>query len=119
MSTVIYAPAHALFARMLRRTIRSETGCWIYQGCTNSRGYSQVNSGKKAKNITGHRLAVMARDGFIADGMVVDHECHNSAHCTDGNQCQHRRCVNPSHLAVVTNAVNVSRRRLDRAAAAA
>lgn len=115
MST-LYAPAATLFARMLRRCVRTASGCWIYTGSTNSRGYSQVCSGKRSKNITGHRLAVIARDGFIPPGMTVDHTCHNSARCSAGDDCEHRRCVNPSHLAVVTNAANTGRRWRDLAA---
>ena len=76
----------------------------------------QVGSGRRSKNITGHRLAVIARDGSIPDGMTVDHICHNSAVCTDGDVCIHRRCVNPSHLEVTTPQANTGRRWRDRAA---
>jgi len=114
--SALYAPAAELYARMLRRCVRSADGCWTYTGSTNSRGYSQVCSGKRSKNITGHRLAVLAHEGTIPAGMTVDHTCHNSARCFDGDECVHRRCVNPAHLRVITRAANVARRFSDRAA---
>lgn len=111
MSSLVYGDPRALFARMLRRCVRSESGCWTYTGSTNSRGYSQVCSGKRSKNITGHRLAVIARDGSIPEGMTVDHSCHNAdLQCPGGSACIHRRCVNPRHLDVVTLGANIARR---------
>jgi hypothetical protein len=112
MSTAYLEPA-TLFARMLRRCTRSAEGCWVYTGSTNSRGYSQVCSGRKSKNMLGHRLAVLARDGSIPAGLTVDHTCHNSARCLAGDSCEHRRCVNPRHLAVVTRGANTGRRWID------
>jgi hypothetical protein len=107
--TTIYADPVELFARLLRRTVRTESGCWHFTGTTNSRGYSCVGSGKRGKSILGHRLAVLARDGQIPDGMTVDHQCHDSQTCRDDADCPHRRCVNPDHLRVMSNADNTGR----------
>ena len=108
--TTLYADPHALVARMLRRTVRTESGCWIFQGATNSRGYGIVCSGRKGKSVLTHRLVVIARDGEIPNGMTVDHQCHDSHVCRDVASCVHRRCVNPEHLAVMTAAENTGRR---------
>lgn len=107
MSTV-YGDPHRLVARMLRRTVRDESGCWIFTGSVISTGYGSVCAGKKGKSITTHRLMVIARDGSIPEGMTVDHTCHDSYTCTE-KPCPHRRCVNPAHLAVVSGADNTAR----------
>lgn len=107
--TTVYADPVDLFARMLRRVVRTESGCWYFTGTTNSRGYSCVAAGKRGRSILGHRLAVIARDGFIPDGMTVDHQCHDSGSCRADADCPHRRCVNPSHLEVMTGADNLRR----------
>ena len=103
------ADPHMLVARMLRRTVRDEDGCWIFTGSVTSAGYGQVGSGKGALPILTHRLMVIARDGSIPEGMTVDHTCHRSHECRDGDRCKHRRCVNPQHLAVVTQQQNIAR----------
>lgn len=113
MST-IYADPHHLWARLLRRVERHPSGCWIFPGSTNSRGYGLVCSGRKNKNVLTHRLAVIVRDGGIPDGMTVDHQCHDSQTCRLANACPHRRCVNPAHLKVMTAGDNLRRRWPDR-----
>lgn len=110
MSAAIYAPAEHIWQRVLERVEISADGCWVWTGTVNSRGYGCIGSGKRSRTVTTHRVAVLARDGSIPEGMTVDHICHDSLLCQLGDQCQHRRCVNPDHLAVVTNAANVGRR---------
>lgn len=107
--TAIYADPAALFARMLRRVVRTESGCWMFTGTVTSRGYACVAAGKRGCSILGHRLAVIARDGLIPDGMTVDHQCHDSMTCRYDTACAHRRCVNPAHLEVMSGADNLRR----------
>lgn len=109
MST-FYADPQILWTRLLRRVEVTPAGCWLFTGCTNSRGYGLVCSGRKGKNILTHRLAVIVRDGSIPDGMTVDHQCHDSQTCQLDKDCPHRRCVNPAHLRVMTAADNTRRR---------
>ena len=106
--SVVHGDPAVLWARMLRRTIRSENGCWIFTGATMSTGYGIVGNGARGGNILTHRLAVIVRDGFIPEGMTVDHACHDSYVCTE-RPCPHRRCVNPAHLEVMTLAENTQR----------
>ncbi len=65
--------------------------CWIWIGSKATKGYGRWN-GRKA-----HRVAYEALVGVIPAGLTIDHLCRN------------RKCVNPSHMEVVTNAVNVLR----------
>lgn len=39
----------------------------------------------------------------IPDDLQIDHLCHtDDPGCLGGNDCPHRRCVNPAHLEPVT-----------------
>lgn len=107
--SVVYADPATLWERLIRRITITDSGCWLFTGCTNSRGYGLVCSGRKGKSVLTHRLAVIVRDGSIPDGMTVDHQCHDSQTCRLDATCPHRRCVNPAHLAVMTNADNLRR----------
>ena len=106
--TTLYADPAKLWARLLERITVDPSGCWIFPGAVNSRGYGLVCSGRKGKNILTHRLAVIVRDGSIPEGLTVDHQCHDSRKC-DTATCPHKRCVNPDHLAVMTAGQNVAR----------
>lgn len=93
-ASALYLPADVLVERMMRRVTKAETGCWLFEGCLNSKGYGCVGSGKKGKSVLAHRLVVIARDGAIPDPLTVDH------------MCEVKRCVNPDHLQVVTRGEN-------------
>ena len=110
MTATVYGDPVRLYARMLRRCVRTEDGCWMFTGSTNSRGYSIVCSGKKSKNILGHQLVLLARGEQVPDGHNIDHSCHDSQSCLGDAECPHRRCVNPSHIRVVTIGDNTRRR---------
>lgn len=79
--------------------------CWIWTGRTINGGYGQI--GYNGRSVTVHRVAYELWFGFIpgsAPGgkrgdsdLVVDHLCRN------------RACVNPAHLEVVTQTVNILR----------
>ena len=70
--------------------------CWVWQRSTNPQGYGLIRVGER-KKVGVHRLSYEIHVGPIPEGMVVDHLCRN------------RACVNPYHLEVVTNRVNVLR----------
>lgn len=65
--------------------------CWLWTASRYQNGYGQFNHG------LAHRFSVELSGREIPVGFVVDHLCRN------------RPCVNPRHLDVVPQAVNVAR----------
>lgn len=94
--TTLYAPAETIWARIIANTTISAT-CWTWRGCVNSKGYGCIGAGKKGRTALVHRVAVIVRDGDLADDLTVDHLCGN------------KRCVRPDHLDVVTAGENMRR----------
>lgn len=76
-------------------TLKSES-CWDWTGYLNVYGYGQLTILGKKK--LAHRISYEIYRGPIPNGMVIDHTCQN------------KKCVNPDHLEVVTNAENIRRR---------
>lgn len=102
MST-LYAPVDTLWSRVIARIERTSAGCWLWQGALNSQGYGCICSGRRSKSALVHHIAIAADGRPVPDGLTVDHQCHNGDRsCPGGTICQHRRCVNPAHLAIVT-----------------
>jgi hypothetical protein len=70
-------------------------GCWDWVAGKLSSGYGSFRTGNRAH--VAHRYAYEALIGPIPDGLQLDHLCRN------------RSCVNPDHLEVVTQRVNLAR----------
>lgn len=88
-------------------------GCWSWRDeWIDGGGYSRVAVAQKS--VSAHRLVYEVLIGPIPDGHVVDHECHDPAICAGGLTCPHRRCVNPAHLAAVSNGENTAAERSSR-----
>lgn len=85
--------------------------CWLWKKSTVKDGYGLLRRKINGKplNIFVHRLSWVSQYGEIPDGMVVDHTCHDPATCSGGTSCQHRRCINPNHLALTTMKENVAK----------
>lgn len=82
--------------RLLDRTeLDAETGCWVFQGAVNSKGYTCIS--KDGKNYLAHRISYELHREPIPADMTIDHLCRN------------KRCVNPEHLEVVTRGENIRR----------
>lgn len=80
---------------------KNKDGCWIWTARRDADDYGQVSVGTEAGRIQrAHRVAYELYTGeAIPEGMDVDHLCHI------------RRCVNVSHLEVVTHNENMQRLR--------
>lgn len=59
----------------------------MWQRYVRQQGYAQIRL--DGRNVYGHRLAYELAHGKIPKGMCVHHVC------------EHKRCLNPAHLALV------------------
>jgi hypothetical protein len=74
----------ATLARIEARCVRDESGCLLFQGFVNRKGYGAMCVAGKAWTI--HRLAYALAHGPIPSGMFV---CH---------RCDRPNCCEPSHF---------------------
>lgn len=81
--------------------------CWQWTDALNKAGYGRLMVSGKLKYA--HVLSYELANGSVPDGLEVDHTCHNLTGCVGGDKCQHRSCVNPSHLESVAHIANVRR----------
>lgn len=82
-------------------------GCILWTGKVDEAGY-----GRMGPTLTGsphvHRSAWLLAHGPIPGKLTVDHACHSESDCTLGNECPHRRCMNPDHLRLLPKGTNAS-----------
>lgn len=87
-----------------------EDACWPWLGRKGKNGYGiAVWPGERSRGTSAHRMVWELLNGPLDAGLTVDHICHDPAECALGNDCPHRSCVNPSHLAAVTARENTLR----------
>lgn len=79
--------------------IDEATGCHLWQGKVDKRGYGVISVGNRT--MYAHRFAYETFVGPIPEGLHVDH-VHERG-------CRHRHCVNVEHLEPVTPAENTRR----------
>lgn len=78
---------------------RAPEECWPWPGPLNRQGYPSGRTHGRSP----HQRAWEAANGPIPENMQVDHRCHSEERsCRKGRLCPHRRCVNPSHLRILT-----------------
>ena len=75
--------------------IDAVSGCWVWTGGLNGKGYGLVWSA--GKTLLVHRVAYEELVGPIPEGLTLDHLCRN------------RPCFNVDHLEPVTHRENVRR----------
>lgn len=93
---------------VLSNIVVADNGCWIWQRYVTPNGYG-MTSVQWQRGVLIHRVTYAAAYGPIPGGYVCDHICHDPVTCVGGDACPHRRCVNPSHIALTTNSANVAR----------
>ena len=85
-----------------RVAVDARTGCWMWTLALTPKGYARA-----AVNCVrhyGHRLAWQLARGPIPDGLCVCHSCD----VLHAEPLAYRRCVNPDHLWLGTNADNTA-----------
>ena len=70
--------------------------CWNWVGAKGEQGYGMFWFDGRVRGA--HRVSFILHNGSIADGLEVDHQCHNPS------------CVRPSHLRAVTVKQNCENR---------
>lgn len=105
MSRVVLPRETRFFAK-----VDAAGACWQWTGATSAKGYGVFQLGRREGTILAHRFSYETLVGPIPDGLELDHLCHtNDRSCTGGDDCPHRRCVNPEHLEPTTTGVNTHR----------
>lgn len=85
--------------RLLGRLIIDPSGCLLWSGCLNSRGYGVISVDGKRELV--HRVAWQMENGPIPEGLTIDH--------VRARGCRHKRCGNVAHLEPVVIAENIFR----------
>lgn len=97
-----------LSAQVLERlkfeVVRAPSGCLRWLGPHSSKGYGAISVDGKTYPV--HRVAYVAANGPIPNGLEVDHVFTNG--------CRHRDCINPDHLEAVTHQENIRRMKHSR-----
>jgi HNH endonuclease len=84
---------------ILSRSIRDrETGCLIYTGAVNEKGYPMISY--KGKMVRGSRWVYKQYYGTIPAGHDIDHTCYV------------RRCLELTHLRPLTHRMNITHSRI-------
>lgn len=73
------------------------SGCWLWMGAADPRGYGNILADGGRPRLSAHRASYEIFVRPIPEGYVVDHLCRVPC------------CVNPRHLEAVTQQINVAR----------
>lgn len=84
-----------ILERFMEKVVVMDSGCWEWTGKKGRFGHGRFAI--RDREFAAHRVAYTILVGDIADGLVLDHQCNNSA------------CVNPAHMKPMTQGDNVRR----------
>lgn len=73
-------------ARLEQRTIKTDSGCWEWQGFVHKPPRAYGDTSYRGKSWRTHRLMYFLHHGPIAPKIEICHSCDN------------QRCINPAHL---------------------
>jgi hypothetical protein len=90
--------------RFWEHVSKTDGGCWLWTGATYG-GYGVFGLGPDIgrKTVLAHRFSWEIANGKIPDGLLACHECDKNYPVGD---TAYRRCVNPAHLFLGTDADN-------------
>ncbi|MBD3781687.1 MAG: HNH endonuclease [Micrococcales bacterium] len=94
--------------RLLGRIGRAPSGCWPWLGTLTWGGYGQI--GRHGQNVTAHRAVWEHFVGPIPEDLTLGHRCHDEDLTCPPGPCEHRRCVNPTHLYLQTRSEQMTAR---------
>lgn len=84
-------------ARLCRGVdVDAETGCWVWRGYKDHKGYGQIKVGGKVR--WAHRFAYVVFNGEIPINLTVHHI----------DKCRNPSCCNPDHLDLKTRPENTA-----------
>lgn len=79
--------------RLYKKITKLPNGCWEYTGSLTTNGYGNFRFNDS--NTTAHKFSYIAHKGYVPEGFIVRHRCHN------------KRCVNPEHLVLGSQKQNI------------
>ena len=112
--------------RVRDHVVVDESGCWLWTGRLNRGGYGLIDyrvgppepvpAGRGSrgwgygwKKWSVSRLTWWLLVAPVPEGMTIGHQCHDlDPTCAGGPTCLHRRCVNPTHLAIQSQQMNTA-----------
>lgn len=87
---------HPILIRFWEKVSVTPNGCWEWSASTNAEnGYGMFWNGERTQ--VAHRFLYETIIGSVPVGFELDHLCRN------------KRCVNPTHLDIVTRSQNTAR----------
>ena len=94
-------------ARFMQYVLVLPNGCWEWTGSKNEHGYGLFRY--NGRTALAHSVSYRLHGNIIPTGLTLDHGCHRKDECYGGDECPHRRCVNPEHLSPMSNQDNAAR----------
>lgn len=82
-----------LAQRLIKRVVRDDSDCWVWQGSKLPSGYGLISV--KSKYRLAHRVSYDLFKGDLIPKLVICHKCDNPS------------CINPKHLFQATQSKNI------------